>query len=357
MKVERIPVRQLASGEQLEISVYRFSGHKGGPSAYLQASLHGSETQGNWVIAHLLERLPNLDLLGDITLVPCANPYAQNQKQGDYTIGRFDPVDGDNWNRTFQNLSHLAEECSIQWPRAKTELRARILETLGGLLRPDLPHARYLALTLQKLAAAHDILLDLHCATLCETYAYVPAYAFARFSDLPCRHGLRIGPEFSGAMDEAFFVPWWRLGDRVEEETGRFPEIPEGFTLELGQQNWNDPELAAKQAEGILHYLARKGVVAGKFNPPLFERRYGCELENFLTVYSPVGGFLKLKAPLGEVVEEGSPFCELLGFKDFQRTILPCRERCIPITFTNASSVHQGTELGKVFKDFFPVLP
>ena len=57
MKPELIPIRRLASGETLHLPVFRFEGrNKAAPSAYLQASLHGSEVQGNWVIAELLER-------------------------------------------------------------------------------------------------------------------------------------------------------------------------------------------------------------------------------------------------------------------------------------------------------------
>jgi predicted deacylase len=355
LSVENIPVRKLASGEILQLSVYRFQGSKGGPSAYLQASLHGSETQGNWVIAELLERLSVLEILGDITLVPCANPFAQNHKIGDYTLGRFDPVDGDNWNRTFEDLSGIAVQVAPEWPQAKEKMRALMDSRLSALLAGNLPHAKSLALTLQRMAAGHDFLLDLHCATLCETYAYVPAYAFSSFSDLPCRHALRIGPDFGGAMDEAFFVPWWRLGERIKEATGAFPALPEGFTLELGEQNRNDPELAAEQAEGILHFLAKRGVVAGNFRKMAFPSRYAGDLKNFRTVFSPTGGFVKLKARLGEIAEQGAPYCEFLGFQPFLRETMPCSERSVPITFTNASSVHQGTELGKYLTDFFPV--
>ncbi len=201
----------------------------------------------------------------------------------------------------------------------------------------------------------HDYLLDLHCALHCETYAYVPAYAFGSFPDLPCRHGIRIGPEFGGAMDEAYIVPWWKLGKRIEAATGKFPALPEGFTLELGHQDWCDPELAATQAEGILHFLAKRGVIAGNFEKMKFPTRYACELKDFYTDYAPRGGFVKLRARVGEVQELGAPYCEFLGFKDFRREVFPCAQKRVSIYFTNASSVHEGTELGKSLTNYWEV--
>lgn len=354
MKPELIPVRALASGETLHLPVYRFRGDPDAPSAYLQASLHGSEVQGNWVIAELLARLPSLKIRGNITLVPCANPYAQNHKLGDYTLGRFDPVDGDNWNRMFRDLTSLADDVEPAWPAAKPRLRAKILAALAPPAEAE-PYSKRLARTLQRLAAEHDYMLDLHCACLCETYAYVPAYAFASFPDLPCRHAVRIGPEFGGAMDEAFLTPWWRLGSRIEAATGKFPDVPEGYTLELGHQDWSDPALAARQAEGILRFLSRRGVIEGDFKAMTFPSRYACDLRNFRTDYAPRAGFVKLRAPLGEIQEKGGDYCEFLGFKDFRREVMPASSRRVTITFTNASSVHEGTELGKSLTEFFTV--
>lgn len=355
MKPELLPIRALASGEQLHLPVYRFGGAEGAPSAYLQASLHGAEVQGNWVIAELLARLPEVKILGNITLVPCANPYAQNHKIGDYTLGRFDPVDGDNWNRAFRDCTRLADEVTTDWPAAKAELRARVATALSARPAHE-SYSKKLARTLQGLAFQHDYLLDLHCAALCESYAYVPEYAFASFKDLPCRHAVRIHEEFGGAMDEAFVMPWWRLGRRVEAASGKFPALPEGYTLELGHQDWSDPALASRQASGILRFLARRGVIEGDFPAMEFPSRYSCALKDFHTDFSSRGGFVGLRAKLGEIQEKGEPYCEYLGFQDFKRETVSCHDRRITLVFTNASSVHEGTELGKSLVNFSPVV-
>jgi hypothetical protein len=43
VKPDLLPIRFLASGEQLQLPLYRFVGASDAPNAYLQASLHGSE--------------------------------------------------------------------------------------------------------------------------------------------------------------------------------------------------------------------------------------------------------------------------------------------------------------------------
>jgi predicted deacylase len=354
MKPELLPIRRLASSETLNLAVYRFQGKPGAPSAYLQASLHGSEVQGNWVIAELLERLPKTEILGNITLVPCANPHAQNTKHGEYTMGRYDPTDGDNWNRTFVDLSALAETVEPVWPQAKEQFRAKLLKALEAPEKPE-AYARHLARTLQRLAAAHDFVLDLHCASISDTYAYVPSYAMKSFPLLPCRHALRMANDFGGAMDEAFFVPWWKLGERIEKATGKFPELPEAFTLELGVQDTSQLALAKRQAEGILHFLAAKGVVRGNFEALSFPSRFSCDQKNYETFYASSSGFLSLEVKIGEPLEAGQPFYQYLRFQPFERETIHAKTRILPLTFTNSSSVHQGTELGKFMTELTPV--
>ena len=77
---ENIVVGEVANGLPLTIPVYRLKGDGTGPSVYVQANMHGAEVQGNAVIYQLLEQLKQLNLKGDITLVPYANPIGCNQK-------------------------------------------------------------------------------------------------------------------------------------------------------------------------------------------------------------------------------------------------------------------------------------
>jgi predicted deacylase len=111
-----INLRTLASGASLPLRVYTIKGRDPtAKTAYIQSSMHGSEVQGNAVIAHLLEHFATSPPEGDVVLVPNANPYAVNQKGAEYTMGRFDPTTGDNWNRAYW-LPDVAEEDCIPNP-------------------------------------------------------------------------------------------------------------------------------------------------------------------------------------------------------------------------------------------------
>jgi len=81
-------VGEMASGAKLTVPVYSFLVKNvvetvSAPSVYIQANMHGAEVQGNAVIFQLLELLKNIDINGDITLVPYANPVACNHKNGE----------------------------------------------------------------------------------------------------------------------------------------------------------------------------------------------------------------------------------------------------------------------------------
>ena len=103
-------VAQNASGRNLNVPVYKFTSEVPGPNVYIQSSIHGAEVQGNAVLLHILQALQNANLKGQITLVPNCNPVGSNLKSGEYTLGRFDPVNGQNWNRAYHYDQALIDE-------------------------------------------------------------------------------------------------------------------------------------------------------------------------------------------------------------------------------------------------------
>ena len=86
----------------MHVPLYRFKGIRPGPKVYVQSSIHGAEVQGNVVIYHLIQSTSKpLPICGEIILVPNCNPVGTNIKAGEYTLGRFDPINGTNWNRGY----------------------------------------------------------------------------------------------------------------------------------------------------------------------------------------------------------------------------------------------------------------
>ena len=371
-------VGEMASGAQLTVPVYRIKtqAKNKGPSVYIQANMHGAEVQGNAVIFQLLELLKNLAVNSDITLVPYANPVACNHKNGEYTLGRFDPITGVNWNRMY----HFDE--SVITPFAKQHIESSDIEIAKSFqqlllneIEQKLDHnifglttGQRIAYQLQRLAYQADLVLDLHTGPISSKHLYCPEYCqnSASYFDIP--HTIIIPNEFDGALDEATFCPWWTLKENFQA-LGRDINISEGvlnkesFTVELGSQEQIDLAIAHQDALGILSYLNYKGVLCEvhqqEFKPqPL--TRYACYLKDYKALYSPMGGMVDYLAEFGQPLPAGEPLVRILRMDNYGDGDaihnITLDKPVLPILHFASASVNQGTELYKVFTDFF-ILP
>jgi predicted deacylase len=373
-----ISVRKLATGHELTIPVFEFKGTGNGQKAYFQASMHGAELQGNAVIFELIQYFTKNPPLGDVTLVPHANPYGMNHKSGEYTQGRFDPTTGDNWNRKYFDLidSPLSRlkidsflqaqsESQMDWKSVRSQFKILLLDALkqhqitikargGG-------YGELLALQLQILASEADLVLDLHTASRSVPYVYSPEYALESAAKLGMKYILSIPRVFSGALDEAIFFPWWHLFDRIKKSKPGV-DLPaqldvEAFTLELGQDEAISKEEAKKTSYGIIQYLAHKwNLPASKASNPTSQASI-CELKNFRTVFTQAGGLVEFLAPVGEILKKGQPLARILNLDALRHahdiksaeSLIILEEDCIPIVYNRTASLHEGMELAKVF--------
>ena len=362
---ENIVVGEVANGLPLTIPVYRLKGDGTGPSVYVQANMHGAEVQGNAVIYQLLEQLKALNLKGDITLVPYANPIGCNQKSGEFTLGRFDPITGTNWNRMYHCNNKLASQFAKQFSDAddkilKTAFKAALINDVEQQLNgPDyrLTTGKRIALNLQKLAHQADIVLDLHTGPISSQHLYCPEYATdsARYFNIP--HVLVIPNDFDGAMDEASFCPWWQLSEQLAQQGREFNVQVEAFTVELGSQEKIDLSAALNDANSILSYLNHKQVFVDAPYKPKLMTRYGCQLNDYIAYYAPMGGMVEYLAPLGGHVKAGEPIAKILRMERYLSEqplqTLSFDLDAIAILHFASASVNQGTELYKFFTNVF----
>jgi hypothetical protein len=397
-------VGEMASGAKLTVPVYTYKNRdlnfdlvdkeNKKPAVYIQANMHGAEVQGNAVIFQLLELLKSCVISADITLVPYANPVACNHKNGEYTLGRFDPITGENWNRMY----HFDE--SIIEPFAKKHLQSSpdeiahqfqslMLDAIDKKLKHNIygiTTGQRIAYQLQQLAHQADIVLDLHTGPISSKHLYCPEYAVksASYFDIP--HTILIPNSFDGAMDEATFCPWWSLqkafttlGREFIMGEGAFAK--ESFTVELGSQEQIDLDVAHQDALGILSYLQYKGVVkpgtssetalslseeSSNTKPELREAftpkkmtRYACYLKNYKALYSPMGGMVDYLADFGVPLAKGKPLVRILRMDNYgdgnPLHYVKLEADVLPILHFASASVNQGTELYKVFTDFFEI--
>ena len=359
-----ICVGELATGQALTIPLYEFKGaDMSAPSVYIQANVHGAEVQGNAVMYQLMTLLEGYEVLGDIRLAPLANPLGINQKSGEFTLGRFDPITGVNWNREYfdHNIDlttwytehqHLANDALFKAYRATLveSCQARLNQAFG------VTTGHRLAVSLQSMAHQADIVLDLHTGPKSCKHLYCPEYDIdaARFFSIP--YTLVIPNSFGGAMDEAAFCPWWRLTDVAAKHGREFTVPVSAFTLELASQERIDLADALVDAKGILAYLSHRGVIREKVEPADMAR-FGCYLKDYKKFHAPKAGLIEYCAAVGQPLKAGLPLVNILRMdlygsdQALEKVCLPVD--CVPILHFASASVHQGTELYKVMTNVF----
>lgn len=368
---EVMSVGEMASGAKLTVPVYSFKPeNNSAPKVYIQANMHGAEVQGNAVIFQLLELLQHCDLQANITLVPYANPVACNHKNGEYTLGRFDPITGVNWNRMYhfdqsviepfaqQHLDASAEEIRNKFEQLLiTDIEQKLEHNIWGLTT-----GQRIAYQLQRRALQADIVLDLHTGPISSKHLYCPEYAqkSAEFFDI--EHTILIPNDFDGAMDEATFCPWWSLQQAFETLGRKFTMgqgafNKESFTVELGSQEQIDLEVAKEDAQSILSYLQHQGVIKEQQYQPKKMTRYACYLKDYKALYSPMGGMVDYLADFGKPLAVGEPLARILRMDNYgdgeALHYVSLEEKVIPILHFASASVNQGTELYKVFCNYF----
>ncbi len=346
-----LKVGELATGQDLTIPVFSFKATRpSAPSVYIQANVHGAEVQGNAVIYQLMKQLELHTLCGDITLVPLANPLGINQKSGEFTLGRFDPITGVNWNREYLDhsldIASWYESHSLLNDEDLTELfRAMLVsgchERLSNEWGVTTGHQQ--AVMLQTMAHQADIVIDLHTGPKSCKHLYCPEYDTKAASFFSIPYTLFIPNDFGGAMDESVFCPWWQLAEYMSSK-GREFNIPiSAFTLELGSQENINLEDAQIDANGILAYLSERGVIEQRVMPAEMPR-YACYLKDYKKYHSPMGGMVEYLAEEGHPLQAGSPLVNILRIDKYGTdevlTPLSLNQDCVPILHFASASVY-----------------
>jgi predicted deacylase len=161
-----------------------------------------------------------------------------------------------------------------------------------------------------KLAAGHDVILDLHCDKEAPVYAYCHAELWPGARDLAARIGaaavlLWSGPEEGGAaFEEAVTI------DRLPATSAK-PFL--SATVELRGQSDVDPGLARADAVGLYALLADRGMLSDPALPAAPAWNGPAVRQNqVLNVSAPALGTLLFDCPLGARVSEGQLLARIL---------------------------------------------
>ena len=276
MQEQKIDLISAAPGQRVQLTAWLFGTPGHGPKAAIQAALHADEIPAMLVAQRLRHHFQALEqagqLLGEVVLVPYANPLGLGQQVLGHAIGRFDLRDGTNFNRHYAELGsaaavllegRLGDDAAANRQAIREALRAALRDSAAQ------PTSQFPAVDLKhkllQLAIDADIVLDLHC----DAQAAMHVYTLTPFAE----HGMELGAllgaqavllaDESGdsPFDEACSRPWAQLRDKFAAHA-----LPLGCfsaTVELRGEADTSHALAEQDALAIVEFLRRRGVVAG----------------------------------------------------------------------------------------------
>lgn len=343
------------------LDVFTLKAPTPGPKVYIQAGMHGGELQGSLVAIKLLDYLKDNLQKGEVIIVPQANPYGRNQKMTDATVGRFDMVNGDNFNRMYWESdistdTFLEENTFDNYEAAYLQFKHLLKERIHQKLSPTPWGNKFtheLAWNLQLLATDADIVLDFHTGPCATHYIYTPSYCAESALSFNFPSYLVFNNDFAGALDEASSCPVWDLANSWEKKTGEkvYP-IKEAFTIEFQSQDRICGEEADRELENVLHYLASKELVP----TPSIEKveQHTGHIDDFKTLFAPKSGLVDYKVKPGDMVREGEVLVEIYCLEGYESSLEDCRFEvlapcdCLIINHFGSGGVCEGGNLFQV---------
>jgi hypothetical protein len=318
--VDKIALKSPAPGTERFLIVHRFGTPGARPKVYLQAALHADEWPGLMALNHLIPMLDHADkagrIVGEIVLVPYANPIGLDQRLGGAMPGRYAADGAGNFNRNWPDLSaaaatHMPQGFVGDVDQDIATLREALKKAVAGLTtRTDIDHWRA---QLLGLSIDADYVIDVHCDQESQAHLYCHlshvdiAKRMAAAGDIPV---VLLEEEAGGfSFDDCNAGIWRRMAGLVANAEG-LPMACYGCTLELrGKDDVNDA-FGQKDAAGLVQFMIAEGVILGDASDLKGPEPY--RLDEVDVIYSETGGLIAYKAEIGEYVEEGQLIAEII---------------------------------------------
>lgn len=300
-KIETRLLPLASPGTRRSLNIIRYGTPGGRPKAYLQAGLHADEAPGYPVMQALMEKLDqaaeNGLIIGEILLVPAANPIGLAQWRDDLLQGRFDFVNSINFNRQHHDLidqliDRIAPHLSDDADTNITAIRNCSTEIIAAAQAED--EASSLKLLLLSLSHDADILLDLHCDLEALMHVYIGTPLWPGAEDLSAQMGAEatlLAADSGGApFDEANGRPWWVLAERFPDHP--IPPACLAATVELRGIADTDQETIRLDSDNLYRFLQRRGLVKGT----------PAELPTLINAATPLTGVDYVKASSAGII-------------------------------------------------------
>ncbi|MEM9668791.1 MAG: succinylglutamate desuccinylase/aspartoacylase family protein [Pseudomonadota bacterium] len=345
------------SGDEHTIKFYRFGSADARPKAYLQAGLHADELPGQLVLRMLIEQLEKAaergDVIGQIVVVPVANPIGRSQVEGGYMQGRVEKETGRNFNRGFPDLAALARKRVVG--RFDTEdetantakIRKGMLKGLAAIETNDAFESMQIELLSE--ACDADIVLDLHADNEALMHLYTQQASWPEAQDLAAELDARavLLADISGGepFDETCSRPWYTLKEKQPDAA--IAHACFSATVELRSNNDVSTDYAQNDAQGLFRFLMRRGLIAGEAGSIPRLLCDATDLRAMQQVRSPCEGLIDYKLRLGDRVRKGDVIAEIIPAEGEIETICAITDGIL-FARHNQTWAWTGKVIGKV---------
>lgn len=317
---EIIPLPSPGPGTHRHITVLRYGKPGNHPKFYFQTALHADEIPGMVVIHHLRKLLDVAaeqgNILGEIILVPVANPIGMSQRIHGNLEGRLDLNNGKNYNRYYPDLyPGVKHKVSGRLGDNEIEnvkiIRSAIKEEICSL--PELTEGDAYRKILLTLSSDSDYCIDLHCDEESIIYLYSggthPIQERILGAFLQCQLHL-VDSTTTQCFDGSISLLWKRLAAAFSDKP--IPMSCLGSTLELrGKKDVSD-EYASQDANNLFDFLVHEAAVAGELKQAPGPLCDATPLEAQIYVKSPETGIVLYRRRAGESVKKGELVAEIL---------------------------------------------
>lgn len=332
------------------------------PKVYVQASLHAEELPGMLVAHHLRSLLQAQEdagtLVGEVIVVPVANPIGLAQRLDHKPMGRFELDTSENFNRHYPDLAKAV------WPEVQPQLGgdaqanvAIVRKAVADWLQQQAPATELQSLrqTLLQLAFDADHVLDLHCDCEAVMHIYTEEACWPQLAPLAQHLGaqavLLAKNSGSGPFDECLSGLWWQLGDLLRAE-GQGAPLPQGCcttTIELRGETDVLHSQAQPDAQALLAFLVHAGAVAANTPPPLPSALCAATpLAGSETLKSAAPGVVVFLAEVGQMLRVGDLVAEVID--PIAGTTHPIQAGVAGLLYARIRDryVTRGGEIGKI---------
>ncbi len=357
MTVEALPIGGTAPGTAQALTVRWFGRPGARPKVYVQAGLHADEPPGMLVAHHLIGRLQaEADagrVVGEVIVVPVANPIGLSQRVMGGLLGRFDLADGINFNRGYpalaDDVAHAVSDRLTDDAAGNTALiRAALLQVnaASGATTP----AAHLKRLLLGLALDADLVLDLHCENEGAVHLYTLTPLADRVAPLAALLGARallLASESGGhPFDEACSAHWLDLQTRFPAHL--IPLACCAVTVELRGEADVSHALAAADADALLAAMVLAGAIDGPAPALPLARCAATNLADAELLSASMPGVLVPHRAVGDTIAPGDLVAEVID--PASGTVVPLRARYAGVLFAQESLrfVAAGRSVAKI---------